>query len=492
MLIATLPVTDYIQIKQHIFAIADRVDGIELRLDYLGHWDLNALHAVRKACTLPVILTLRSQGHGGYYPHSETQRLQDMLQLCRLNPDYLDVEFDVPAQHIQVIRRCYPAIKIILSYHNFTDTPSDLSSWFQSIYQPDCYAYKIATYAQSSLDALRMLHFVLSHKPRYRMIGLCMGEAGQCTRILGPVVGSLFSYAPLDPEQVTAPGQLSIQDMETIYHYRQLNVTTKIYALLGDPVQGSIGHLVHNRAMQTLHQNAVYVKLRITQTELPECMHLCRQLPFWGFSVTMPLKEAILPYLDQIDPEAHAIQAVNTIVRQGQQWLGRNTDGLGAIQALSKHAPLAGQTLVLIGAGGAARAIAYVALQHQAKVIIVNRGLARAQRVATELGCEACGLNDLPGLSGYTVCVNTLPAHAYDDPEMQILWHASSFPRDVVAMDIVYQPTETPFLSLIKSKGWRSLSGYEMFSAQALLQIQHWFQPKPQQLQAVQQNFYPK
>lgn len=485
MLIATLAVKDYASTQQQLFQIADRADGVELRLDYLNHWDITALTALRKACALPVILTLRSRAHGGHYPHSETQRIQEIMALCTLNPDYLDVEYDVPVQHIQAIRCRYPAIKIILSYHNFEETPADLLGLFQTMYQPDCYAYKIATHAQSSLDALRMLQCVLMLRPRHRMIGLCMGEAGQCTRILGPVVGSIFSYACWDPAQPTAPGQLSLQDLATIYHYRQLNPATKVYALLGNPVHLSVGHILHNRAMQMLQQNAVYVKLRVASEALPEALHLLRQLPCWGLSITMPLKEAILPCLDDIDPEAQAIQAVNTVLRQQQRWIGLNTDGIGAIQALSAHGSLAGQTLILIGAGGAARAIAYVALRHQAKVVIVNRTLARAQRLATELGCEAHALSAFPTLTGYTLCVNTLPEQAYQDPEMQALWQSLPKVTNVLAMDIVYQPVETIFLRLVKAVGWRSIPGYEMYIAQALLQIQHWFQPDDQQIQKI-------
>ena len=199
----------------------------------------------------------------------------------------------------------------------------------------------------------------------------------------------------------------------------------------------------------------------------------------------MPLKEAILPCLDEIDPETQVIQAVNTVLRRQQRLIGLNTDGVGAIQALSSYGALAGQTLILIGAGGAARAIAYVALRHQAKVIILNRTLARAQRLATELGCEAQALPALHALTGYTLCVNTLPEQAYQDPDMQALWQSRPLLPNVLAMDIVYQPIETTFLRLVKAAGWRGIPGYEMFIAQALLQIQHWFQPEDQQLEKI-------
>ncbi|MBP6918661.1 MAG: shikimate dehydrogenase [Legionellaceae bacterium] len=485
MLIAILPVTDYSTAKQQLFQLVDSADGVELRLDYASHWDGNAVAELRKMCTLPVIFTLRSQAQGGHYPHSEEQRLQTILELCAFNPDYLDLEHNVPHEFILVIRQCYPAIKIIVSYHNFAETPADLAGLFQAIYHEDCYAYKIATQAHSTLDALRMLHWVLTVRTRKRVIGLCMGEEGQCTRILAPVVGSLFSYTFWDQSQATASGQLPLQDLTTTYHYRQLNSSTKIYALLGDPVHLSVGHIFHNRAIEIMGQNAVYIKLRVTAEELPAAMVLLRHLPIGGLSITMPLKETVVPLLDELSPDAQAIQAVNTVVR-GRQWIGWNTDGLGAMQALSEQCSLAGQTILLLGAGGAARAIAYAALAEGAKVIILNRSIAKAKILADELGCEAYALEVFHALKSYTLCINTLPETAFQDPTMQAIWQSNPILPGTVVMDIVYQPLlETTFLLAAKAAGCVCIPGFKMYIAQALLQIQHWFQPEATVIQEI-------
>jgi len=493
MLIATLPVTDYSTVKQQLFQLADSADGVELRLDYASHWDGKAVAELRKMCALPVVFTLRSQAQGGHYPHSEKQRLQTILELCACNPDYLDLEHDVPQQYIKSIRQRYPAIKIIVSYHNFVETPADLDALFQALYQENCYAYKIATQSQSTLDALRMLHWVLSMRSRHRIIGLCMGEAGQCTRILAPVVGCLFSYAFWDRSQATASDQLSLQDLTTTYHYRQLNSSSKIYALLGDPVHLSVGHIFHNRAIEIMGQNAVYIKLRVTAEELSAAMVIVRQLPVWGLSITMPLKETVVPLLDKLSPDVQVIQAVNTVVRE-RQWTGWNTDGLGAMQALSEHRSLDQQTILLLGAGGAARAIAYAALAQGAKVIILNRSIAKAKILADELGCEAYALAVFPALKSYNLCINTLPEAAFQDPTMQAIWQSNHILPGTVVMDIVYQPVETTFLRAAKAAGCVCIPGFKMYIAQALLQIQHWFQPEATALREIKllmQEFFP-
>lgn len=486
MLIAVIPVTDYPSARQQLSQISDRADGIELRLDYALHWDIQEMTALRQACTLPVIFTLRSQLQGGYYPHSEAQRLQTISALCALNPDYLDLESDVSESDIQSIRNRYPAIKIILSYHNFVETPADLPRLFESIYRPNCYAYKISTQAQTTSDALRMLHLVFALQNQHRIIGICMGDKGQSTRILGPVVGSLFSYAYWGRAQTTAPGQLSLEELTTRYHYRKLNSSTKVYALLGDPVNLSVGHILHNQAMDMLEKNAVYVTLQVTQQELPFALTVLKQLPFWGLSITMPLKEAILPLLDEMDPQARAMQAVNTVVRIHQQWLGLNTDGLGAMRALFGQQTLAQQTMVLFGAGGAARAIAYTARTLGIKVIILNRTLATAKKLAEEFDCEAYELAAFTAMTSYSLCVNTLPEQAFQDPAVQALWHPEHILPGTLAMDIVYQPIETTFLRIAAAARCRCIPGFQMFIAQALLQIQHWFRPSNEKMKPIQ------
>ena len=305
-------------------------------------------------------------------------------------------------------------------------------------------------------------------------------------------MGCLFSYAFWDSSQATASGQLPLQDLTTTYHYRQLNSSTKIYALLGDPVHLSVGHIFHNRAIEIMGKNAVYIKLRVTAAELPAAMVLLRQLPIGGLSITMPLKETVVPLLDELSPDAQAIQAVNTVVR-GQQWIGWNTDGLGAMQALSEQCSLAGQTIIVLGAGGAARAIAYAALARGAKIIILNRSIAKAKILADELGCEAYALEVFPALKEYTLCINTLPESAFQDPSMQAIWQSNPILPGTVVMDIVYQPLETTFLRAAKAAGCVCIPGFKMYIAQALLQIQHWFQPEAiamQEIKLLMQNWF--
>jgi len=416
--------------------IPDQVDGVEYRLDYnLGLKD--------HKCSKPVLFTVRSVGHGGKFQRAEQEALIE--QVAALKPDYLDLEYDMRPAFLQKKRHS----KIVLSYHNFQETP-DLEPIYHAMSKYPAHTYKIACLARSTNDALRMLLFAKSHD---KVSVIPMGEYGEFARILGPVVGNIIDFASLD--EATAPGQLSVQDLET-YRYRSLNPKTALYGLIGDPIDRSQGHIYHNDLFAKRGINAVYVKMVVK--ELPEFFRLARQLGFCGLSVTMPLKEKVMPFLDEVDPKALQIGAVNTIV--GMK--GYNTDGVGALDAIGD---VKDKRVVLLGAGGAARAIAFEAKARGSHVTILNRTVEKARDLAKAVGCNYGPLTEVP--SHYDILVNCSPDPMPIDPE-QILPTAR-------VMDIVYVPRETEFLRAAASRGCKVIYGEQMFWNQAAAQTKLWF-----------------
>ncbi len=477
MLIVTLPITMNVHHLPDLSTL-EHVDALEFRLDYfIGALNIEQIALLRRASPVPVIFTLRCPRQGGHYPHSTAQRLRDMTLLCALNPDYVDLEYDVPHDVMVELHERFPEIQWIISYHNFQETPIDLLAIMQAIQHPLVHRYKMVTQANSTLDALRMLQFVWSCTPTYTLMGFCMGEEGQCTRILCPLFGSFGTYACLDSDLATAPGQLTVHDMVNIYHVHQLNCKTKIYALLGDPVHRSLGHRLHNQAMRSLGQNAVYIKLRIRANELAPVLHVCRALPFEGFSITMPWKETVIPLLDAIEPSSQAIAAINTVVKRDERLIGLNTDGLGTMQALEKFVVIEQQTILILGAGGAARAVAYEAVKRGAQVIIMNRSLEKAKTLAHALNAPAYELHQFPNMQAlaYTVIINTLPEPVFLEQKIHDIFAPSSFLPHIVAMDLVYQPLETLFLKQALRAGCHCIGGDKLFINQALLQMKTWF-----------------
>jgi 3-dehydroquinate dehydratase/shikimate dehydrogenase len=459
----------YAEAHQQLKKAHHVADIAELRLDYFEKLDIQELESLRKIFPIPMIFTLRSKSQGGQYPGEETQRLAQIESLAKLQPEFIDLEYDTPPSFIEQMQKIYPQTQFILSYHDFTHTP-DLLNILTKMRQIPTHYYKIATMAQSTLDALRTLDFINHcHSPLFMMN---MGEEGQITRILSPLFGSTLTYAALDETQATAPGQLSIDQLLHTFRFRNLKKTTHVYGLIGDPVYKSLSHVTHNAVMQAFDLDAVYVKMKVTPHELQEFFTYAKKLPFRGLSVTMPLKEDVMPYLDQIDPIAKQMGAVNTILFDQGRLIGTNTDGKGALDAIEKQTTVEGKRVIILGAGGAAKAIAYTAHQRGAHVLILNRNLAKAYAVASEIGCEAGGLEqmEIEARKGYDILINCTPL------QMPI------FPQDIISgshvMDTNTNPKLSELLKHVLERGCQVTYGYEMFTYQAVAQFEHWFQSR--------------
>jgi len=479
MLVAVINATNYLEALEQINSAITYADAIELRLDFWKKLNIDDIKKIKTTYSIPMIFTLRKPTEGGYYQGDEKNRLALLKQLCTLNPEYMDIEYDVSKDFLKSLQQ-YPTIKFICSYHNFHNTPENLVGILESMQYPLFSHYKIATLAQSTIDALRMLQFVNTYSKECLLTGICMGETGQCTRIVGAIVGSQLNYATLTTATAVAPGQLSLDHLVNLYRVKQFSRDTKIYALLGDPIDKSVGHVLHNAAMAFLHKNAVYIKLKIKKQELPEAINLLRALAFSGFSVTMPLKEVILPFLDNIDISADKIGAINTVLID-QLWQGFNTDGRGAVHSILEKIHLKDKYIVVLGAGGAARAIVYELLQQGAKVTVVNRTLENAKRLAEKLGCDIA--STMP--TTYDVIINTLPEESFMELKF---FSAKNLIAKTIAMDIVYQPIQTIFLAMAKNADCICIPGYEMFIRQAVAQLKLWFKLNDEQVSHITKN----
>lgn len=421
--------------------VGDLADLIELRLDHFS---------TPKMADKPSIFTLRKKEQGGVRDISESERLAEIERLLQFQPDYLDIEADTDPSFIERIAQKFPRIKLIGSYHNFQETPQDLDALLESMRNPHFAIYKIAVTAKSTPDMLRLMIF--AKRVKVPLTAMSMGEYGRPSRILGPIIGNALDYAGLtdDPNL----HRYSLQTLHEVFRYRKLDRDTKIYALIGDPVEQSPGHFFHNSRFS---DNAVYIKMRVRPEELAEFFKLIKQLPFHGFSVTIPLKEAIISYLDQVEG---SIGAVNTIAIRDGKLIGSNTDGAGALNAIEKHVKVVRKRLAILGAGGTARAIAYEAKLRGASVTIYNRTPERAYQLALEFGCEGLGLDRV---KPYDILVNTIPEGPLEMVQ-----------PNTVVMDVVYHPRETPLLAMAKKLDCQCIYGEEMFVEQANLQRLSW------------------
>ncbi len=438
-------------------------DLLELRLD--GCEDLTPEGLAAIPLPLPAIFTLRAVEEGGRHAGDEAGRLLMLEKLAALRPAYLDVESFVPAERIAAIRAISPETRIILSAHNFSDTPDDLDAVLAGMRQKaEGVIYKIATTARNTLEALRMLLFCKQARDQgLDIIGISMGKDGECTRILAPVFHAGFSYCPI--EESTAPGQLSARELRTRYGFSRLNAQTAVYGLLGDPVEPSRGHIYHNERNASSGINAVYVKWRLRPEETAEGLRLLAALGVRGCSVTMPLKEVVLPCLASMD-ESSAIGAINTLKLSNGGYTGVNTDGAGALNALPVS--VTDRRVAVIGAGGAAKAVIHELQRKRACVTVFNRttdkplpGGIRPRPLSELLEAEA---------APYDILINTLP---FDAP---VDFSRLPLEEGMVAYDISYAKASR-FLELARAAGCRVLDGSGMFEAQAELQRRFWGLP---------------
>lgn len=457
MICISLPGPSLEDLLEQLSLALQEADLIEFRLDLYDHSSI--VRNVIDSCFLPTIFTLRSQENGGFFKGNESDQLEILSSLIDLKPDYIDLDNSICAEYLKI----FPSeIKIIRSYHNFEKTPEDLDVVLDELSSIPADLYKIATMANTTQDALRLLNFAKdSQKP---LTAMAMGEIGEITRVLGPVVGCPFVYASLNRKTSTAPGQISATTLRSVYHHNLLDRETSLFGLVGDPVKQSIGHLVHNTNMKD--QGAVYVKLHVTPDELEPCLELAVKLGFKGLSVTIPHKESIIPLLDEVDDVAGTIGAVNTVTIKNGRLYGSNTDANGALDAIESVTPVSKKQMILLGAGGAIRAVAFEAKRRGGELVILNRDPLRAKQLAEELSCR-WGSLDQVGDYSYDIIINGTPNPMPIDPE--------KIRAKTLAMDLSITPEDTAFLQAARKVGCTIIYGKEMFLKQAQGQTETWF-----------------
>lgn len=467
MLCVVIKGPSYDEVRRQITQAIPYADMIELRIESFSSLDLEELKKIRAEFSIPMIFTLRSSSQGGSYKGAEPERLQDLRRLASLKPEYLDVEFHVPVETTANIAHENPEIKLIISHHDFDETPSDLDALYTAMQKIPAWGYKIAVAANSALDAMRLMCWAKNIQGN--KIILAMGEQGQITRILSPLLQCAITYASIDEGSLSAPGQVPAKLLLERFRFRKLGAQTAIYGLIGDPVEQSIGDLVHNRFFEEQGLDAVYVKIQLKAEELETFLALAAQLPFKGLSVTQPLKEQIVAYVNVLSEESKAIGAVNTLCRRDNKWEGCNTDGKGALNAIEEQFSVEGGHVVIIGAGGAAKAIAFEAKQRGAFVTVVNRHVKRAEEVANRLHVKAAGLEEMQAIAdrGYDVLINSTSDEMPIDAE-------AILPGSIV-MDVKTKAKDTAFFQVAEKKGGHLIYGYQMYLEQAIGQYLFWF-----------------
>ena len=443
---------------------------IELRLDFLSKApDLKRMLATRPC---PMVATVRRPDDGGRWSGSEEERHMLLRQAIVGGFDWVDLETDVADE----IRR-YKDVKRIISYHNFREVPEDLEDIHARMCEQDADVVKVAVTAHHPSDNLRVLK--LLKKAKRPTVAFCMGDLGIPSRILGARFGAPFTYAAFNKERGIAPGILGYEDLKKIYRYPRLDTKTKIYAVIGDPVAHSLSPLIHNTAFEHLGMNAVYLPMRFPRTSLEDSIKQFDRLPVLGYSVTIPHKEAAAALAQEQDNAVSLVGAANTLVRGENGFTAYNTDYEAARSSLLANMPpgpngeaatVTSRAVLLIGAGGMAKAVAHALHREGALLTIVNRTSEKAQRLAEEVGCRAVDWAARHNVI-CEIVVNCTSVGMHPNMDEMPL-HPSFLKPGLVVMDTIYTPEQTLLIKEAKGRGCHVVTGVDTFVRQAATQFQ--------------------
>src|ERR1044072_6532464 len=471
--------------SQSIARAADIGDLIELRLDCLPENKReSAWRELVASTSRPIILTLRPSEQGGEANVSLEDRLQFWLSIKDVREGVMfDLELDLTADALA--NKTLDPSRVICSQHQFEGEIPNVESIYERMAAPPAAVLKIAVRVDDAIDCLPIFKLIERGQRQGReLIAIPMGEAGVMTRILGPSRGSFLTFGSLDDETATAPGQLTARELRDVYRIDRIDRQTQIMGLIGFPVAHSISPHIHNAAFAESDTDAVFIPFEVRDIDAFMRRMVCsasREID-WnvrGFSVTAPHKASVMKQLDWIEPGAGAIGAVNTVVVADNALRGYNTDAPAFLETLSaridklKNVRCAG-----IGAGGAARAVAWGLKGGGAAVRVCAGNNAKAQRMGDDFQVTISELAQA-NFKDFDVVVNATPPGTLGAQQSDTPVQAEPLRGVRLAYDLVYNPLETRFMREAKAAGCETIGGLEMLIAQAVEQFKLWTSNEP-------------
>jgi 3-dehydroquinate dehydratase/shikimate dehydrogenase len=445
---------------------------VEFRLDYLSKPAL-ALPKIKRFTEyhphVVAIATCRRVVTGGKFRGSMASQLDLLGKAAAAGCHLIDIELQTAAKcKPEQLQRLRNRAALILSFHDFRATKR-LEETLDKMVAISADYYKIVSTATTLYDNVTMMKFLEKRSDKHSLIGLCMGEQGIISRVLGVRAGSVFTFASVSPDEKTAPGQVTAQDLRNTYRIDQVDAATRVYGVAGDPVEHSLSPTIMNAALRRENVNGVYLALHAkTLKDLLACV---RDIPIHGLSITMPYKEAILKNLDNTDSHTTKIGACNTVVRaQDGKLYGFNTDAAGVVRPLEQRITLEKAKILVLGAGGAARAAVFGLKERGAEVYILNRSVGPAKKLAHRARARVIKRADLKKLM-FDVIINATPVGMGNTRESPL--NENEIKARYV-FDMIYDPPETRLMKFAKAQGAQVIPGIEMFVHQAARQFEIW------------------
>lgn len=257
----------------------------------------------------------------------------------------------------------------------------------------------------------------------------------------------------------------------------QINGSTQLIVLIGNPVSHSMSPLMHNVAFKQLGLNYCYLCCQVFENQVEAAVNGLRALNIKGANVTVPHKQAVIPFLDEVDETANIIGSVNTIINKNGKLSGTNTDWIGATDSLEEHIPIHGKTIIVVGAGGSSRAIIYGIKKRGGKVIVLNRTLSKAEELGKLFQCDFGTLADIDNIQG-DILINTTSVGMTPNHQQSIVTE-KQLAKFQCVFDIVYNPLETQLLKLGKKLNLKVVPGLKMLIYQGAGAFKLWTGQQP-------------
>ena len=464
-------------INSALLAKSKSINFIELRLDYLEKPDYRVIEELRRTVGIPIIATLRATRCSGKFEGDEKQRARCLKDIISYKPAYIDLEHDIPAKILDdlITHTRRNGVHIVRSYHDFKGETSEEE--LLRILNDFCrkYAYgKVVSNLQTRKDFEKLQRvglMVQSQFTNYILLGI--GPYGSVSRYLADTFGSSVVYTSLSKEKTIVEGMI---DIDGYKKYTALQTYTKSFAkragIIGNPLKHTLSPPLFNEIFRIFNLKITYEPHELTDKEIPEFIKSARNPTFAGFNVTSPFKIEILKYIDELDNEAKEIGAVNTVINENGKLIGYNTDIYGIESALRDQGlGVRGQgSALLIGAGGAARAMLYYLRKNNIPTIVVTRN----PRKYSSLKTDFSNIKNIVGFEytkkcaeNFDLIVNATPIGMKGAPESKLEFNETLFHEKGLFFDMVYNPDETELIKSAKSKNMKAIGGKEMFIYQA-------------------------
>lgn len=456
------------------------VDIAELRADYLDEDECLSIRKFPSMVNVPCVLTIRRKIDGGQFESGEINRtllfgraLAFAADSSDKNFAYVDFEEDFHVPSLQDAALAF-GIKIIRSFHDMKNPVYNIKQRCDAMRKTGFEIPKIA-FMPHTLSDVTNLFYQAEHMTEYDHILCAMGPLGTPSRILAHKLNSYLTYiSPVETQSnMMQIGHLDPVTLNDVYHFKNLNKDTEIFGVVGWPLLKTRSPEIHNAGYDAHNMNRIFIPVR--SETIDDALAFANQVGIRGFAVTVPFKEKVIPHLAEIDEETSEIGACNTIMRYNSGWIGRNTDAGGFRQSLEEFLgikKLRGKKVAIIGAGGAARAIAYVIKQMGGKACIFNRTVAHAKKLAEQYGfkyamLEPRSLDMLESYSDIIIQTTSVGLNATESSnETNDPIYFYRFRGTEKVMDIIYTPEITPIMVRAKEAGCTICNGLKMLQYQ--------------------------